>query len=127
MPTLSLTSPATVGLATALFLSSPADPSRLYYCGFSTGNTPGTTLFNGQFVPLNNDWLVQFSMNPNNGIFINNWGALDAAGFASVVLNVPNVPALSGITIYSAFVVEGPGATTWQLGTISPSLAITIQ
>ncbi len=124
---LSLVSPATVGAATALSLSSPGDPSLAYFCGFSTGNVPGTTLFNGQFVPLNDDWLLQFSMVPNNGVLLNNWGTLDSSGFASVVLNVPNVPSLSGITVYSAFVVEAPGATSWQLGTISPSLAITIQ
>ena len=129
-PTLTLAAPATVGTVTSLQLSSPADPFRPYLCGFSAGNTPGMTLFNGQFVPLNNDWLLQFSAlpgTPNNGIFYNNLATFDANGSASVLIVVPNIPALSGVTFYSAFVVEDLNATPWQLGTISPSLAITVQ
>ena len=126
-PTLSLTTPATVGAATSLDISSPADPFRVFFCGFSTGTNPGTTLPNGQFVPLNDDWLVQFSMAPGNGVFFNNLSTLNAIGSASVIIAVPNIAALSGMTLYSAFVVEDPNATSWQLGTISPSLAITIQ
>lgn len=127
VPTLMLTAPATVGGSTSLALSSPADPLRNYFCGFSTGDTPGTTLFNGQIVPLNDDWLLQFSLMPGNGVFLNNFGAFNAIGSASVIIGVPNIAALSGVTVYSAFVVDDPGASVWQLGTISPSLPITIQ
>ena len=67
------------------------------------------------------------SMAPGNGVFFNNLSTLNAIGSASVIIAVPNIAALSGMTLYSAFVVEDPNATSWQLGTISPSLAITIQ
>lgn len=124
---LALAAPAVVGQSTILNLASPADPNLAFFCGFSTGDTPGTTLANGQYVPLNQDWLLELSLVPSNGIFFNNLSLFDGAGLAAVIIAVPNVPALSGATIYGAFVVEAPGATTWMLGTISPSLAITIQ
>ena len=67
-----------------------------------------------------------FTLPLNNGILFNNIGFLDTNGMATVVLSIPNLPFISGATVYAGFVVGDPQSLT-GIGTISPALAITLQ
>ncbi|MAG56089.1 MAG: hypothetical protein CMJ83_07345 [Planctomycetes bacterium] len=126
VPTLTLLGPVTPGVTTSLDISSPADPNLAFVCGFSLGTSPGINLGMGQIVPLTWDFLFDLSITPNNGIFVNNIGALSGAGTATAMIVTPNLPALTGLTIYAAFAVAGPNSPT-GIGTISSALTIPIQ
>jgi hypothetical protein len=91
----------------------------------SLGTTPGIVLPDSRVIPLNYDFLLEFTLVPNNGVLFNNSAVLDSAGTASVIFAVPVVPGASGITIYGGFVVGNP-ANPIGIGTISPALPIII-
>jgi hypothetical protein len=126
-PTVSiaLSGPATVGTTTTIDLLSASDPNASYVCALSLGTTPGIVLSDMRVIPVNLDDLLFLSVTPGNGILINALGSLSGAGQASLPLLVPNLPALVGLSVYSAFVVADPLDPT-GVGTISPSLTITI-
>ncbi len=123
---ITLAAPATVGGVTAVDCLSTADAGQPFVCAFAAGDTPGITLSDARVIPLNPDALLAFSITPGNGVFFNNIGSLDGSGFASVMVVLPNYPPLLGLTFYAAFVVPDAGNPT-GIGTISPSLSITVQ
>jgi hypothetical protein len=125
-PTLMLTAPAVIGTVTTLDLDSPTDPSGTYACGFALSDTPGILLPGGGTLGLAFDALLQLSLMPGNGVFFNNIGVLDPTGRASVAIAVPNIPTIVGATVYAAFAVLDPQNPS-LVGTISPTLPITIQ
>ena len=125
-PTLTLNSPLTLGNVSTLDVNSPNDPNLGYICGFAGSTTPASPMPGGGTLNLAFDFLLQFSIAPNNGVFFNNIGFLSPTGTASVAIAVPNLPALSNLTIYGAFVVEDP-ITPGLIGTISASLPMLIQ
>ncbi len=122
---ITLAAPAVIGGVTAVNCSSPTDAGKPFVCGFAAGDTPGIMLSDARVIPLNPDVLLQFSLTPGNGVFFNNVGVLDNAGFASPMVILPNLPVLQNMTFYAAFVVADPLNPT-GVGTISPSLPITV-
>lgn len=124
--TLSLLGPAAVGTSVGMAVSSPSDPQNFYVCAFSFGRNPGLILPDRRHVPLNFDMLLEFSMLPNNGVFVNNAGLLNAAGAAVVTIAVPNMPALVGQSIYAACAILNPVAS-YNLEQTFGSLQITFQ
>jgi hypothetical protein len=123
---LSLSAPAVIGTSTSVDIVSPADPGGSYICGFALGDMPGIILSDARVIPLNLDDLLLFSLAPSNGVFFNTTGILGGGGEGFVVVAVPNLPALINTTVYAAFIVADPLSIT-GVGTISPSLPITIQ
>ncbi len=123
---ITLGTPAAIGTTAQVNLSSPLDPTSVYICGFSFGNSPGILLPDFRVIPLNLDDLLTLSLTVGNPIFLNTIGALSASGTASAQIVIPPYPPIIGATIYAAFVVPNP-STTSGIGTISPSLAITFQ
>lgn len=123
---IALGGPATVGGITTLDMSSPADPNGSYACALAAGTVPGIPLADGRTIPLNLDDLLLLTLAAGNPVLLNNLGVLSPSGAASAVLAVPNIPQLLGLTVHAAFVVADPLAPT-GVGTISPSLPITVQ
>ena len=91
------------GTAIDFTLSSPIDAGLPYQLGSSFGNGP---------IPIDtrslgltpDDLLVLSTSGLAPGIFKDYAGLLDAQGSAKARLNIPNIPVLKGIRIYSAFV-----------------------
>lgn len=106
--TLSANGPAMLGQATPLLLSAPAHGGAFYLAGSSLDLGPidlGSTL-----LALSPDMLLSASI---GGIaapasFAGYMGHLDASGHASAAIVVPAYPALSGLVIYTAYVVLDP-------------------
>jgi len=59
-------------------------------------------------------------------IFQNYAGLLDAQGQATAQLNIPNIPGLKGVRIYTAFVTLRASAP-FGIGNISNSFLFTVQ
>ena len=120
-----LAAPPIVGSLVPFNCNSPTEPNMGFICGFAAGTSPGILLPDTRVVPLNNDWLLQFSLPPGNGIFINNMGVLDGSGFSQGFIAIPAIPSLTGVVMYASLVVLDPGASL-GIGSISPALTITI-
>lgn len=125
-PSLTMLTPPLTGTTATMRISSPADAGRGYLCAFSGGTTFPIQLPDGRSVPLEADAVFALSMSFGNGFFLNTFGGLDAQGDADVFLVIPDLPALSGLNLFSAFVVADPSASL-GIGTISPALQITLQ
>jgi len=79
-------------------------PSKFYQAASSLGNT-GIPLFDGRVIPLSADNLFLLSVtNVAPFIFANYSGLLDPSGNGFVKVNLPAIPALVGVTFYTAFV-----------------------
>ncbi|HYC77809.1 MAG TPA: hypothetical protein VEI02_09295, partial [Planctomycetota bacterium] len=118
--------PATLGTTQTIFIHSADDALTPYVCGFAFAPAPGIGLADGRVIPLALDFLLTLSLDPLNGIFVNTIGALDGLADGAVAFNVPNLPVLTGATIYCAFVTADFAHPT-GIGTISPPIAITMQ
>ena len=91
------------GTAIDFTLSSPTDAGLPYQMGSSFGNGP--IPIDTRTLGLTPDGLLALSVgNLVPAIFKDYAGLLDAQGSAKAKLNIPNVPALKGIRIYTAFV-----------------------
>ncbi len=123
---LSLSAAPVIGTVVSIDLLSAADPNATFVCALALGSTPGTVLADLRVIPLNFDSLLLLTLDPANGILVNNLASLTATGTASVIFLIPYFPPLVGITIQSAFVVGDPFNPT-GIGTISPALPITFQ
>ena len=112
------------GTTITLFLSAPSDGGLPYVVGSSLGSGPipiDTRLLN-----LGLDALLDASVNgylPT--VFQNFAGTLDASGKATAMINIPNLPGLKGIRIYSAFLTIKQGAPS-NIQSISNSFIFTI-
>jgi hypothetical protein len=95
-----------------LNLRVPAQPLGFYFLAFSLDKEPGIPV-GTRTLPLN--WDALFNITFANPAFCGN---LDSDGDRQIVLFVPNDPALSGLTIYSAFLTLKSGAPM-GVGTIS--------
>jgi parallel beta helix pectate lyase-like protein len=112
------------GTAITLNLYAPADVSLPYQLGSSLGNGPIPV--DTRFLYLSPDPLLVASVNgylPT--IFVNYSGFLDTSGQATAALAIPNVPALTGIRIYTAFVTVKAGAPS-NLQSISGTFLFTV-
>ena len=89
----------------------PAHAGHLYWLVGSMSGTSRGIQFRGSRIPLDFDsYFATLVRGPNQGLFTNNFGVLDAAGRASVILEVP--PELHadyvGLNLDHAFVEFGP-------------------
>jgi hypothetical protein len=96
-----------IGATTLLTYSSPGDAGQLFWVPLSQGTSPGFPV-GSRTVPLNADALFFASLNAAP-LLVDNLGNLPGSASATSKLNVPNIPALSGIVIYA-------GGLTFEAG-----------
>ena len=97
------------GGTVTLDLSAPSDGGLSYQIGSSLGTGP--IPIDSRQLGLSSDAILMASVNgwlPT--IFKDYAGVLDAAGKGKGTLNIPNIPALIGIKIHSAFVTLSSSA-----------------
>lgn len=83
-------------------IAAPFDKGKsvLFAAGIS-GASPGTAIPGpGALVlPVNWDWVTQFSLVPGNGVFDFPLAVVDAAGHAAMQVTVPDLPSVHGLTL----------------------------
>jgi beta-propeller repeat-containing protein len=112
------------GSSAPLLLSAPCEVGLVYQIGSSLGTGP-IVLGNRQ-IHLSPDDLLHVSVSgllPT--VFRVYSGVVPSSGHATASIAVPNVPALSGITIHTAFVTLSPSAP-WGINTVSNTLSVRI-
>ena len=118
---LSMTAPPKLGTAVPMTLNSPGDAGKTYVLASSFGNS-GIPMPGKRSIPLALDALTILTVqNLVPSVFKNYQGTLNGSGVATATLALPGTSALTGQTIYSAFIVvdqKGPGG----IGTISNGL-----
>ena len=119
-----------VGGAISVFVDSPSDANNIYVVGLSGGNGP--TPIDTRQLKLTYDSLLQFilnsGLNNTNGVFYNLAGTLDASGTTNLPgIFIPNLPSLSGVTVYLSFATGGGFSLPSGVNTISDGISITIQ
>ena len=108
--------PAALGQTLLLELASPTDRASDYLLLLSIATTPPILLPDGRTVPLQDTSLL---LMPGNGFpFADGVGVLDGSGSAFPRLAIPQVPALTGLTLVFAFVEIDPRASL-SIGSIS--------
>jgi len=112
------------GTTLTLSLSAPSDAGLPYVVGSSLGGGP--IPIDTRWLNLSLDALLDASVNgylPT--VFQNYAGNLDASGKAMAKINIPNLPGITGIRIYSAFLTLKVGAPS-NIQSISNSFIFTI-
>jgi hypothetical protein len=115
----------TPGSTIVFALKAPTDSGLPYQMGSSFGNGP---------IPIDtrtlelspDDLLVLSTSGLAPSVFEAYAGTLDAQGQATAKLNIPNLPVLKGIRIYTAFVTLKAAAPS-GIASISPAFLFTIQ
>ena len=122
---LSASGPGAPGTSLVFTLSSPSDASLLYQLGssFSTGPIAIDT----RKLHLSPDDLLILSTGGAAAMIFQAYsGTLDAQGKATARLNIPNLPILKGVRIYSAFLTLRASAPS-GVSSISNTFLFTIQ
>ncbi len=121
--------PAIGGFLT-VSLDSPSDANNPYLLGASGG--PGPFTVDTRTVGLSMDPLLDYVVNQGGGIagpiFYNFTGVLDGNGqsnFPGII--IPNLPALSGASVWFTFATGGGSGVPSGVNTVSHSLSVTIQ
>ncbi|MGE0144463.1 MAG: M14 family zinc carboxypeptidase [Planctomycetota bacterium] len=96
--TLSTTGNGRVGTAVGITYTAPGDVGLGYWIPLSLGTSPGVQL-DGRTLPLNPDALMAASLSLSP-VLENNLGILGASSTAVATLNVPDIPALAGVTLH---------------------------
>jgi len=92
-----------------LDLMSAVDPNRPYQAASSLGTGP--IPIDTRVLNLSPDDLMVVSVNGYlPSVFLNYTGVLDASGKAKAQIKIPNLPALKGVRIHSAFITLNPAA-----------------
>ena len=113
------------GTTIALSLFAPADGGLPYVTGSSLG--VGPIPIDTRKLGLGLDAILGASVNGYLPMIFQNFtGILDAGGKATAGINIPNLPALKGIRIYSAFLTLKQGAPS-NIQSISNTFVFTIQ
>lgn len=113
------------GTTVNLDLTAPTEPGKPYQVGSSLGTGPipiGT-----RQIGLSPDGMLVASVGgllPS--VFVSYTGLLDAAGKGQASLVIPNIPALKGVRVHSAFVTVD-GTAPQGISLISPTETLTIQ
>ncbi|HYC76580.1 MAG TPA: hypothetical protein VEI02_03030 [Planctomycetota bacterium] len=116
---------AKIGVTRNLGLCSPGDGGFTYVAAAAFTTTPGIVTCAGT-IPLAADALLTLSLTPGNGVFNNFLGTLDATGRSTAPsITVPNLPALVGLSFWTAFVVYDPNAPC-QIRSISEATEVFI-
>ncbi len=94
-----------VGSQVNITISDPDGPGLLYLFLMSLSTTPGILLPSGAILPLTDDFVFQLVLStPQIVGFSNTVGYTDANGNGTITWDVPNAPAIAGITVYGNFV-----------------------
>jgi len=97
------------GSTIALSVVSTIDAGRAYQVGSSLGRGP--IRFGQRRIELSPDGLLAVSVSGQwPWVFSGYRGVLDSQGQAKAAINIPNVPALIGLRLHSAFVTLDPAA-----------------
>ena len=113
------------GTAINFILFSPADGGLPYQVGTSLGNGP--IPIDTRKLELSPDNLLVASTSGSlPTVFQNYGGLLDSGGNGAAALNIPNIPQLKGLRIYTAFLTLKPSAPS-GISNISTSFVFTIQ
>jgi beta-lactamase superfamily II metal-dependent hydrolase len=124
--TLTASGPMTLGSVVVLLLSVPGAPSIPCQMALSHAQAPPIVLpADGRPVPLAYGLVLEFSLQPGNGITSAFSGVLGPTGEASGEIFIPPEPFLSGLTIWAGAVLIDP-AYPGGIGSIPHSIAITI-
>ena len=116
----------TTGSTLPLQLLSTQEPNAAFLVGLSGSATTGLPLGDGRTAPIDLDALLTYTSMPGNGVLPTPGGNLNSAGAASIPVQVPGLPALSGLTVYAAAVTGNPAAPLGIASVIGP-LPLTIQ
>jgi enediyne biosynthesis protein E4 len=97
------------GTANSVTLTLPDDAFIPYVCGLSANVFSQFDLPDGRAVLVDiNDPLLALTTIPGNSGFVNSVGAFSPQGIASMTLNIPPIPALSGFTSWMIGVSWNP-------------------
>lgn len=114
----------TIGSSRILTYQNPADGLRPYVFALSFGAVVGISTCAGS-IPIDYDPLMQYCFGPQNVVGpLTGW--LDAGGRTNSAtaphLQIPNDPAIAGLTVYGCFVVLDLSAPCWfrSLGAAHP-------
>ncbi|MBN2489686.1 MAG: FG-GAP repeat protein [Planctomycetes bacterium] len=114
-----------VGGTIVLQVASPGDAALPYQLASSFGNGP--ILIDTRPLELSPDPLLFLTiLGGAPGVFPNYAGVLDAQGQAKAAIHIPNLPALKGIRIFTAFVTLQPTAPS-GVASISNTFMFSIQ
>ena len=91
-------------IGTTVAFNALAEPGAAYLAAFAAANTPVQSLPGGQTVGLANDFLFLLSTTPAPGLFFGTSGTLDPQGRGQYGGAIPNIPALVGTQLFTAFV-----------------------
>ena len=100
-PQMNLAGLVPVGGTTAISMSVPTDPGLPYAMVMSFTDLPRTLLPDGRSLPLTIDTLSGYTVVPGNALIPNSLGVTGLQGQASTPLVIPNVPAISGLTLFA--------------------------
>lgn len=116
-----------IGTVLPIAIASPLHPNAPYIAAFSGSAAGGIPLSDGRSIPLAMDALFWFSLDPNNGVFLNTAGMLDSTGTALswVLVDIPPWPSLVGATVAGVAVTLDAGSAS-GFGGISAPLLITV-
>ena len=112
------------GGTVSLQLSAPGDAALPYQVGSSLGTGP-IPIGKRQLGLSPDDLLVVSAMGYWPWVFSSYRGAIDSMGQAKATINIPNIPALIGQKIHTAFVTQDPQAPS-GIRSISNTFSFTI-
>jgi hypothetical protein len=117
---------APIGQRLPLQVAVPADAGAPYLLLVSDATSPGMPLPGGGLLPLRPGFLVSASLDPGNPFFGNFLGTLDAGGRPAAHVDLPWLPAItglqvffSGLTMHAGIVLERT-VWNWSATTIVP-------
>ncbi len=121
---LSLSGPPAIGTTVDVIIDSPADAGLPFVMVASLSTYPGLPLAHSRLFPLSYDFLMQLSLNPFNGIFVDFSGLLDGSGYsAAPSFVIPNKTGNIGIELFFAAVTINAGSVQ----NISAPFSVVIQ
>jgi len=126
-PTMLTDGIAPVGGSTTVTASIPGDEGLAYLMPLALGTGTGITLPDGRVFPLDQDSVLDFTVDPFNPIFVGSFGVLNAQGRGTATFYVPPLPWLSGLTVYSAALTLDPPTFPLIRTIVSEAATITVQ
>ena len=106
------------GASAPITLDLPSRPSAVFWLMCALGTDPAIPLQGTHLLALAPDALFFASLDPNNPLFTNFLGQLDAQGHAGAAFNVPPIAALAGIDVYLSGLVFQSGSSA--IATVLP-------
>ena len=115
-----------IGTTIKIVIDSPEDGGLGYLMLASLGTYP-PILLRDRIFPLQYDFFLLYSLNPNNGIFFNFAGFLDTSGQSTApAFVIPNLQSLVGVELFFAAVTLDSGYPD-GIKNISAPLPVTLE